>query len=822
MRFFSKKAKDDDYLIDEIESKFSFDPKTIEKHSHIALTPEEVCGQSNFAFNQQTSASNALEHLKNRIKHPEILSENENIIFQNETEKEKNSLVDKCMPYFIDDNGNDATINSEPIYKLESVVEILKSDSEETIKRLSEKYGIPFNEESKEDTIVVTKTYTGENSDQQNNEETPVSTIISDIDIPPVSFDTASFDNLQNETVTFTPVSSSDANKSRIYVSTKTQNIDLTGELIKLDNSQDIYSDSKLNLETNDFDEYIPKEEFTDQNTLKKLIRSLSIKKKNSFIVTSFTLILTLLILLAKLPLFSGLILTHTVVTMSVLTALFALEIILNAKMFVTLPKIFSKSGTPDCLAALACISTLVYCVVGILNNEVIINMLILSSVILFFRALANFQQNSYLLSNLKQISSTTPKYKVKLISDTTTTYSMAKDCIEGDQLIAAPQKVNNISNYMKYSTYNTFLNGKLPIITILAIIVATILGFACASYFNGLLHGLFAASAVLSITCLPSIFLIDNLPLYDTAKKLNKVGAMIAGKAGANEIEMANATVLNSNDIFPEGTVTLHQMEILCDNSLDDTLIRAASLTEYIGSTLAPIFKNIAKTGNITVLPDADTVKYEDRMGISGWVDNRLLFIGNRTLMEAHGIEVPSVEIDRRILRKGYFPVYVATGDKACALLMVQYLVNTKVAHELKRLTGLGVTLLVNNTDPNLTNDMICDYLGLYEDTVMVMSAAGSHMYKNSIVPVACDSAPATYKSHSLALPLIINSASRIKFSNILLTVCYIIASVLGILLFAYSSLGGLGSLASDISLVLYAAVSTVISYLIYLIKKP
>lgn len=31
--------------------------------------------------------------------------------------------------------------------------------------------------------------------------------------------------------------------------------------------------------------------------------------------------------------------------------------------------------------------------------------------------------------------------------------------------------------------------------------------------------------------------------------------------------------------------------------------------------------------------------------MGISGWVDNKLLFVGNRTLMEAHGIEVPSVE---------------------------------------------------------------------------------------------------------------------------------------------------------------------------------
>ena len=100
--------------------------------------------------------------------------------------------------------------------------------------------------------------------------------------------------------------------------------------------------------------------------------------------------------------------------------------------------------------------------------------------------------------------------------------------------------------------------------------------------------------------------------------------------------------------------------------------------------------------------------------MGISGWVDNKFLFVGNRTLLEAHGIDVPSVETDKKILRQGYFPIYVATDNKACALLAVQYNVKPEIARELRKTSALGITMLINSSDPNLTEEMICAYFGL------------------------------------------------------------------------------------------------------------
>ena len=61
-----------------------------------------------------------------------------------ETKQEKKSLLDKCMPYIIDENGVDTSVNEEPLYKLQSVAEILRADSAKALERLSEKYDMSF------------------------------------------------------------------------------------------------------------------------------------------------------------------------------------------------------------------------------------------------------------------------------------------------------------------------------------------------------------------------------------------------------------------------------------------------------------------------------------------------------------------------------------------------------------------------------------------------------------------------------------------------------------------------------------------------------
>ncbi len=822
MSFFNKQK--DGLFIDDKDSDSVFSdsvsPDTLTEEE--ILSPKKTVGEYN--------SNDALERLKKKMMHISEEDITEDVSHPEKAEDIKSSLLDKCMHYVIDEDGKDTSEDSEPLYQLQTVAEILKEQSAKSIESLSKKYDMIFEDLSipKEPEKIVRTEKEEQNNEADNSKETVskkiknvqsnVTFVISDIDSTTI---TPSKDMSDTATITFTPVSA-DETSTKINVSTNTKQIDLTSELVKIPETVSEETELPHSLEKSEFEEYVPKNEINTEKDAVRIKRFYAVLRRDSFFTTFVSFLITGILSLGKIPFFSQFILSNPRNSMIVCCVLTFIAIVCNFKMFGSFKNIFTKKSETDVLPAITSILTIALSVIAIIKSFDILDMLLLLCIILSFRALCSFFKASYMLSNLKFATSLKQKRTVKLISDPAITFSMARNAIEGDALIATEQEVNRFSDIMKYSTYSVSLGGKLPIITAMSLILSAISGLASAVYFSGIVYGLYAATAIQCFACLPCLFFIDTLPLFSSSKKLTKSGAVILGKSGAEQIENANAFVISSSDIFPKGTVTLHKMQILSENSLDDTLIRAAALTEYTGNTLAPIFKSIAKSGNISVLPDTDTVKYEERLGISGWVDNRLLFIGNRTLMETHGIKVPSIDVDRKILSQGYFPVYVATREKACALLIIQYNVDPKIARELRKLTSIGVTMLVNNTDPNLTEEMLCDYIGLYEDSVKVMSSAGSYMYKNATVPVETVSAPAIFKKNHLALPSILNCATKIKRSNTLLTIIYIICACLGAIVFAYTSFGGSDELLSQTVTLLYSICATVFSYIIYLIERP
>lgn len=840
MKFFSKnKNTPDSYLIEDDEIVVN---KTPAPENPNVLTVDEVLGK-NIHKDANVKTTGALDALKKRMltanskpEEPKILKTVEPKTDQKVEPKsvdDGKTLLEKCRPYILDEKGEDTSKDIPPAYKLESVVDILRKDKENTVDSFNQKYDFESDyisryiekklAEEKEaanppvkaatsDTIAITTI---------KNAQTNVAFTISDIDplekttvMEPVK------ENL-NATITFTPVASGDT-APVIMVSSKTQQIDLTGEMAIMEDISSNSPVSQVELEKSDFDDYVPQNEIKSDIDSKRFLRIFAIKKRNYFLVSAASLFLTFLLLIMKMPFMTGAVLAQTKPTMIFCAVLLALIAAVNGDMLLSLEGLFKRRCNADVTASLCTLFVLAYSIYGIIKGQIITDLCLLCGTSLTLRAIGQFQKYSYLLSNLRQISKKTSKKAVRLLNDPAVTFAMAKNSIEGDALIATATPSNRIDDYIKYSTYGTFLNGKLPIITLVSLLLSALTFFATAKYFDGFYYGFYAAAAVQCFTALPALFLIDNLPLFQASNKLNRQGAMISGKAAAEHLELANAVVLNSDDLFPAGTVTLHNMKVLSENNMSDTILRAASLTRELSSPLFHVFKEIAGEENMQNLPASDTVKYEERMGISGWVDNQLLFIGNRTIMEAHGIAVPDIETDRKILRSGYFPVYVASDDTAVALLMVQYSVSSTVAKELHNLTKIGITLLINNTDPNLSDEMICDYLGLYEDSVMVMSTAGCNMHKNTAEPLASASAPAAFRGKQITLAKLLNCANRIRKSNTTLTVMYILSAVLGIIMFAYTSFTATNTLMNGGSVLLFALISTVLTIILYITQKP
>ena len=195
---------------------------------------------------------------------------------------------------------------------------------------------------------------------------------------------------------------------------------------------------------------------------------------------------------------------------------------------------------------------------------------------------------------------------------------------------------------------------------------------------------------------------------------------------------------------------------------------------------------------------------------------------VGNRSLMQAHGVRVPALEVDRKILHKGYFPIYIACEQRACALLVVKYTVDRKVEAELHRLADAGVTLLIDNSDPNITEEMLCYYYSLYPDIVKILDHNGTHKYRKATEKEATASAHGFYLGDPIGFMALLAGCIRTKRLSTALYIAHIICAVMLWLFFAGFSLGGSMEIMSAAVALLCQAAATVISLIIYFIAKP
>ncbi len=884
MGFFSKKNNDIGFIIntDDETPKITGD-KNLAPH---AMTADEVSSLWVFSDDDTNTGTphSALDSLKKRMNiQEETAPKTEKVdLYIQKEQKEKDiadlktaesdenpskpviatekTLVEKVKRYTIDEQGHDVSENREPLYQLESVAEILMNTGENAIKNLSKKYGLdvvvddlgkdktyknaPVTEkptqtddskpEKAADTAVPTPAFEQMVSDAEKREsrllyeslfpsekavDAPDISVpdISDIDTHEVGINSDS-DNISNTaTIRFTPIKDNKGNTNHISISSMTKHIDLGDAFL-----EDISSYSSPQLDKSEFDSFLPNDEFFDSDSGKKILRQLAIKKRSYFLSAFISFVSVIALSVFLIPPIYNFIISNPKSTMFTCSAFLLVSFAANINMLADFKNLLKKRCQFDILASLCSVLTLALGVSAALTKENAYYIIFTCSIILFVRAVLKFKEIATKYSNLKQISTEKTKNAVTLISDTATTFAMAKNTIEGDVLVAAHKKTAFVENFIKHYEFSKKMSGKLPVIFYVTIILSFLSGIMAYFYYSSIFYAFYSAACIACIAAMPSLFFIDTLPLSSASKKLNRKDAMIAGLYGAEKIEAANAAVVSSNDIFPEGTVTMHNMKVLSDNNIDEILLRAASLTEAVGSPLAPIFKKIAGTNSSYSIPDSDTVKYEKNLGISGWVDNEPLFIGNRSLMLAHGIEIPSLEIDKKILRKGYFPVYVATSNTACALVVIQYGVNDTIAKELHKITELGVMLLIENCDPNITEEMICDYFGLYDDSVKIMTNAGVHMYKSATPDTDRCSSPAAFHGTGLDFIKIINCASGIKRCNRLLTIIYILFAVLGAVYFVYASFSGLMAIPSQTTVLCFEIAIMFLSIIGFLIRKP
>lgn len=347
----------------------------------------------------------------------------------------------------------------------------------------------------------------------------------------------------------------------------------------------------------------------------------------------------------------------------------------------------------------------------------------------LFLNTAGKVNMLKRIIKNFRYVSSPDQKQAVQLFDDHNTALQMTKGCVMDAPVVAYQTKTNFLKHFLKLS-YDPDPSEQssqtlAPILFICSLVLCMVTLYLSRDVYQTL--SAFAAATCISV---PFVNMLStNLPLSRISKIALRCGGMIVGFPAVEQFSNTNAVMVDAKDLFPRGTVILNGIKTFAGQRIDEAIVDATALMCSVGGPLSDLFDQIIQSRR-DMLPKIDRTEYEDGKGVSGWVSGRRIFIGNRELLEAHGIEPPSHDYEEKYISGGKKIVYLAAGGELVAMFIISYNSDRRRAMELRRMEDNGISLVVRTCDPNITPELLAECFGLDAHSINVLPQRLGEVY--------------------------------------------------------------------------------------------
>ena len=253
-----------------------------------------------------------------------------------------------------------------------------------------------------------------------------------------------------------------------------------------------------------------------------------------------------------------------------------------------------------------------------------------------------------------------------------------------------------------------------------------------------GILGGIFGRNFLAGVTawagavcvCVPAFGVASiQLPMRWANKRLNKAGGLITGQHAIEDYSKTNSIVLDSSELFDSANCRMHGFKDFNRVRIDDIMLYAAAMVVRSGGPLAGVFDQVVSKRDL--LPEVHSFSYEDRMGLSGWINGQKVIMGNRNMMRHHNFNLGDEADEEKYTHDGRKVIYLAIANSLAAMLVVSYAPNKQLLPFIKRLGTDGVTILLRNNDSNITTDMINETFGVKFNNIRLINNTAGRLYK-------------------------------------------------------------------------------------------
>jgi len=422
---------------------------------------------------------------------------------------------------------------------------------------------------------------------------------------------------------------------------------------------------------------------------------------------------------------------------------------------------------------------------------------------------------------NFKFVTQKAPTYSGKIYVNEDIAKKLMSGTV-GKPIVAFQVESDFLSDYLKISYApdpSEDMSGKIaPVAILCSLFVAVLYGILS----GGDVLGAFSALAVMCAVSVPAANLLSvNIPMRKLCSEVLRKNAMIAGYPSVRQFCDTKAVMCEASDLYPAGSITLNGVKAFDNNKIEEGFLACAAVLREAKSPLASVFDNVVDNhgGN---LPKVESVMYEDKLGLVGWVKGERLLVGSAELLEKFGVTAPSLSGEEQYMKEGRQKTYFAKGSRAVAMFVTTYSSTLRIAEELQRAEANGINLLVRTSDPNITSEKIAEDFGIFFRSVKVLSTGLGNVCEE-VSSQKEDTSRAYLATRGSFLPFLraLSGCVRIKSNISLAVVIELIGVVLGVLVTAAITLwAGVGSLGA-IKILLYVLFWSVSAIVAPLIQK-
>lgn len=308
------------------------------------------------------------------------------------------------------------------------------------------------------------------------------------------------------------------------------------------------------------------------------------------------------------------------------------------------------------------------------------------------------------------------------IVNDTDAVKRLARTLDEKVPKVLVSRKTGAITNFVKagFSIHNSdYTARKLAIASGVVTLICFVMGFVVSKDFA---TAVFCAAGAAALQVPLSQTLVNSVPSALMQKSLEKVGALVNGWQGIDQLSKTTHVNFDAKHLFPRGTVILHGIKTFEKERIDLAIIYAASVLINKCDVMKPVFMEVIE-GKTDILYPLDSCEYIECQGYVSWINNNRVIVGNRTLMEEYDVNMPPLSLEAKFTKQGRKPIYLAVGGKLFGMFVVSYRPDEIVKDNLDKLMDKGVSIILSSNDFNIDAHLVEEVYGIPSDFVSVLN---------------------------------------------------------------------------------------------------